>query len=344
MYAFGRPVAVALLAALAVLPTGPDAVRGQTVERHEVERYEIEVGDRTRSYLLVRPSGSERNPFPAVVFAFHGGGGHAEQFRESAGLDEVAEREGFLVVYPNGTGPTRNERLLTWNAGACCGYAQEESVDDVAFFLALLDDVGRRVTYDRRRVYLTGHSNGSMISYRIAAEAGNHVAAVVGVGGAMSGEFDDPVRPLPVLHIHSEDDPRALYEGGETRGLFGNRVSDHRPVNETLDYWIRANGCVTEGEEIASESWKGRLRDPRHRATLIDFTPCDPELRVQHWRLQTAGHGWPGDPDGGLPIWLIGPPTEVIDAAEEVWRFASRFTLPTALPEAEGHGESGRGG
>ena len=74
-----------------------------------------------------------------MVFAFHGGGGEAEGFKRYAGLDAVADREGLLVVYPNGTGILLR-RLLTWNAGDCCGYAMNQRVDDVGFAIAALDD------------------------------------------------------------------------------------------------------------------------------------------------------------------------------------------------------------
>ena len=67
-------------------------------------------------------------------------------------MDRLADREGFVVVYPNGSGLLR-ARLLTWNAGGCCGYAMRADVDDVGFVRALLDDLAARVAFDRRRVY-----------------------------------------------------------------------------------------------------------------------------------------------------------------------------------------------
>src|SRR6516225_3664901 len=94
------------------------------------------VGGRQRSFLVHVPrSYAGRKPVP-VVLAFHGGGSNARQMEHFCGLSDKAEAEGFVVVYPNGTG--RTEQLLTWNGGNCCGYAQHEKVDDVEFVRRLL--------------------------------------------------------------------------------------------------------------------------------------------------------------------------------------------------------------
>jgi polyhydroxybutyrate depolymerase len=90
----------------------------------------------------------------------HGGGGSGEQVRESTGLAEAGVRAGFVVVFPDGTGPLRT-RLLTWNSGGIPVYAAEHDVDDVAFLRAVVADVQRRVPIDAARVFATGHSNGA---------------------------------------------------------------------------------------------------------------------------------------------------------------------------------------
>jgi polyhydroxybutyrate depolymerase len=118
------------------------------------------IGGVTRTYTVhIPPRVSEGRPLP-VVLAFHGGGGTASGFKAYADLDALADREGFVVVYPDGTGRL-GRRLLTWNAGGCCGYAAAQSVDDVGFALAALRDVARNVSIDPARVYATGHSNGA---------------------------------------------------------------------------------------------------------------------------------------------------------------------------------------
>src|SRR5687767_1404970 len=96
----------------------------------------LQHGGRQRSYLLHVPRATESARSLPLVLAFHGGGGEAEGFKGYAGLDAVADREGFLVAYPNGSG-LLPRRLLTWNAGECCGYAMNQRVDDVGFAVAV---------------------------------------------------------------------------------------------------------------------------------------------------------------------------------------------------------------
>jgi polyhydroxybutyrate depolymerase len=119
----------------------------------------IEIGNRTRSFIVhVPPSYDGSKPFP-VVLGFHGGGSNAEQFARFSGHNEKDDEAGFIAVYPNGTG--RFPRMLTWNGGNCYGY---EKVDDVAFVQALLDDLAKVAKIDEKRIYATGMSNGAIIS------------------------------------------------------------------------------------------------------------------------------------------------------------------------------------
>lgn len=279
-----------------------------------------------RMYRLHVPPGLQDGRRLPVLLAFHGGGGNAQQFEDSSGLPEVARREGFLLVFPDGTGPLS---LHTWNAGGCCGSAAAGAVDDVGFVAALLDDLARRAPVDSTRVYVTGHSNGGMMSYRLAMELGHRIAAAAPVGGAMIVEAFRPVRPVPLLHIHSVDDPRALYEGGRGPSFPGTDVVvDHRPVEEGLAHWRAVNGCPAHpriGEVVRGRP--GSL-GAGHTATLLRWEPCISGAPVEHWRLAGAGHPWPGATGGAFREGITGPRTDVIVASVEIWTFLSRYRLP----------------
>lgn len=272
-----------------------------------------------RSYYLHVPPGDPATPRP-LLLAFHGGGGQAAGYREYSRLDAVADREGFVVAYPDGSGRLRR-RLLTWNAGRCCGYAQREDVDDVAFARALVDEIAGRVAIDRTRVYATGHSNGAMMSYRIAAEAPDLVAAIAPVGAAMILESFESRAPIPVLHIQSVDDPRAPYEGGlgPPFPMTNSRV-DHNAAEVELRRWIVLDGCPDEPQVVEER----REKATGHTATHLRWAPCTSGAEVELWKLTGAGHGWPGASIGWRQR-IVGPDTGVIDASEEVWRFVSRY-------------------
>jgi polyhydroxybutyrate depolymerase len=239
-------------------------------------------------------------------------------------MDELADREGFIAVYPNGSSGLGG-RLLTWNAGICCGPAAAIRVDDVGFVKALLEDLGRRVALDAERIYATGLSNGSMMAYRLAAEAASRFAAVAGVAGAMTLERFAPALPVPVMHMHSVDDRRALYDGGLGPAFpFTNTRVLHESVDAMLKKWIAHNGCPEQAQ--VGETLRGRTgaADAAHTATRHDYAPCRGGTEVVLWKLTGAGHVWPGGLQDYLP-WLLGPGTTVIDANNEMWRFFSRY-------------------
>jgi polyhydroxybutyrate depolymerase len=277
-----------------------------------------------RSYIVhVPPQARGRKPLPAVL-NFHGGGAHAQAQKQYSRMDAAADREGFIAIYPNGSGGIGG-RLLTWNAGACCGWAAASRVDDVGFAIALLDDLAGRVALDKGRVYATGLSNGSMMAYRLAAEAAHRIAAVAGVAGAMTLPRFAFALPVPVMHIHSVDDERALYDGGLGPAFpFTNTRVFHASVDAMLQKWIARDGCPTKAQ--VAEPVRGRpgQADAAHTATRFAYRPCRNGTEVVLWKLTGAGHVWPGGVQDYLP-WLLGPGTTVIDANSEMWRFFSRF-------------------
>lgn len=270
-----------------------------------------------RSYILHVPPQLE--PRPALVLNFHGGGGHAAAHQKYARMDALADREGFLVVYPEGTGPLEAQ-LHTWNAGGCCGSAVRDNVDDVGYVRKLLLDLSRRQAYDPARVYVTGLSNGAMMAYRLAAELSDRIAAIAPVAGVIAVDRFPTARPVPVMHIHSVDDQRALYVGGlgPPFPMTNMRVM-HMSVDVALADWSKENGCTGAMESRDKKEWKG------HTATLLAYPGCRAEVLL--WKLTGAGHVWPGGEPDYFPK-LLGPGSAVIDANLEMWRFFSRHKLP----------------
>ena len=320
--------ALVLASALTLMPAAwaGAAPRVAAAGNHDLT---LMVEGQARTFVVHVPPGfGTLGPLP-VVLAFHGGGGNARGFQAYANLDALADRTGFVVVYPDGSGLLAR-RLLTWNAGGCCGAAQARGVDDVGFVLALLRDLAADLPLDASRVYATGHSNGAMMAYRLAAEASEHIAAIAPVAGAMMVERFAPRQPMPVLHIHSVDDPRALYAGGLGPPFPGTstRVT-HRPVVDGLARWIALDQCAAEPRR--ADFRRAPAHSSEHTATLLTYGPCTSGAVVAHWRLTGAGHGWPGS-RSPLPERIMGPDTTVLDAAEEIWRFMQRFSRPAAPP------------
>ena len=277
-----------------------------------------------RSYLVrVPPQASAGAPLP-VVLNFHGGGGNARAHKWYTRMDETADREGFIAVYPNGSGGIGG-RFFTWNAGNCCGLSVAGGVDDVGFALAVIEDLARRVAIDRTRVYATGLSNGSMMAYRLAAEAAERIAAVGGVAGAMTLQHFAPASPVPVMHIHSVDDERARYGGGLGPAFpFTNTRVFHASVDSMVEKWVGHNRCPARAAASAAVSGAPGGPDEGHTATRITYRPCRNGTEVVLWKLAGPGHVWPGGQRDYLPL-LLGTSSSVIDANRELWRFFKRY-------------------
>jgi polyhydroxybutyrate depolymerase len=278
---------------------------------------------RERSAIVHVPTRATEKREISVIFNFHGGGGHGANEQEYSLMDRLADRESFLVVYPNGSGRF-GKRLLTWNAGTCCGYAVINNIDDVGFVRALIGKFAEVVPIDRRRIYTTGLSNGGMMAHRLAAEAADLIAAVAPVAGGMVLPAIKSPRPVPVMHIHSVDDPRALYTGGlgPPFPLTTSQVR-HPNIDQMIARWAKHNGCSPDPivEDRRSDT------DARHHTAIrYAFPNCRDNAEVALWKLTGAGHVWPGGKQKVLER-ILGPSTAIIDANMEMWQFFRRFSL-----------------
>ena len=273
--------------------------------------HELEHGGRTRRYHVhVPPVRAENAPLP-VMLVFHGGGGNGEQVARSTGFSQLADREGFVVVYPDGTGRLR-QRLLTWNCGGLPCYATEQKVDDVGFVRALLADLGKRERVDPTRVYATGMSNGGMMVHRLTRECPELLAAVAPVAGAMNWTEAAPKLPMPILIVHGRADQHVLFAGGKPKeavGRAGERID--ASVAEALAYYRARNGQSGEPERtkvgaVETTRWDEPAREGEQTAPVV-LVAIDGE-----------GHTWPGSARGRL---LADTPTKAFSATDEIWRF-----------------------
>jgi polyhydroxybutyrate depolymerase len=272
----------------------------------------VEVEGVRRSYLVHVPPRYDPATATPVVLAFHGGAANADNMVVFSGLNEKADQAGFVVVYPAGSG--RLQRLLTFNAGNCCGHAAAANVDDVAFTRALLDDLAKVVNVDQRRVFATGMSNGAMMAYRLASELSDRIAAIAPVSGPMGTKECHPGRPVPVMHFHGDADEFAPFSGGKGRGPSG---TDFYSVQHSIDAWVEANGCDTTPTVT-------RLADRQDDGTTVrrvTYGSGKAGAEVVLVVVEGGGHTWPGrDPR----IRSLGVSTRDISANDMMWEFFRR--------------------
>lgn len=213
----------------------------------------MDFGGRRRWWLVHEPATSATGPLP-VVLVLHGGGGHPANAEAMSGMSELSDREGFLAVYPAGTGLFRR-RLLTWDSGNCCGYAMKEEVDDSGFLAALIERLVKEKRADPKRVFMTGMSNGAMMTQRFACEHADLVTAIAPVAGQLNVPKCEPSRPVAVLMIHGLADEHAPYAGGTGKKSVKDRVD--RSVAESAALWEKAGSSVTVVTHPGGHIWPG---------------------------------------------------------------------------------------
>lgn len=275
-------------------------------------RRTIQVGERERSYLLHRPAGQASQPPPAVVLMFHGGGGDAIGAESMSGFSPLADREGFLAVYPEGVG-------RGWNDGrdAPGQRAHREGADDLGFVAALLEDLARVQRYDPRRVYATGISNGAIFSHFLAGNRADLVAAIAPVVGGLPRPYESvfaPRQPVSVLVIQGSEDPLVPYDGGAIAG--GDRGAIVSTA-EAVDRWVRHDQCDTTP---VTDPAPAAAPDDGCRVEVRRWTGGQAGTEVVLMRIAGGGHTWPQGPQY-LPERTIGRVCQDFHGAETIWRF-----------------------
>ncbi len=287
---------------------GPAALAVEQARSASVQRQSLAHDGIRRSYVLRLPDESAlRSGQVPLVLVLHGGGGNAEHAERMTGFTDKARKEGFIVAYPEGSGRFR-DKLLTWNAGHCCGYAMEQGADDVGFVGALVDKLIRDYPIDPRRVYVTGMSNGGMMAHRLGRELSGKIAAIAPVVATVFGDEKRPAHAVAALMVNGMLDASVPHEGGPPGGRF-NSAWDSTPTRPALDqgtFWAGANGCAQHP-----------VREERG-AVLRWRYACPAGRAVELYLLKDNGHAWPGGQRGNARGDL---PSASMNATDVIWEF-----------------------
>ncbi len=281
---------------------GAWAQSGLTASRHTLLQ-----GGAERHYELRVPRGQPPAGGWPLVLVLHGGGGHAGHAESMTGFSTLAEREGFMVAYPQGSGRL-GQRLLTWNAGHCCGFAMTRRIDDVGFLDALVGQLLARHPVDPHRVYLTGLSNGGMMTHRAALALPHRFAAIAPVIAPVFGDEPRAALPVPALMVNGALDTSVPPQGGQPHGRFPD-AWDGTPLRPALDqarHWAASNGCGAEARhEVHAEYQRWAYA-------------CPPGATVELLLVGDNGHAWPGGRKGSPQA---DSPNPRFDASQAIWSF-----------------------
>lgn len=237
-------------------------------------------------------------------------------------LHNVAEREGFIAVYPNGTGLQGTPESRTFNAGGgadgwqCVGGANcDTRVDEEAYVAALLDDLNAWLNVDRGATFATGLSNGAALSHKLACTMASRFAAIASVGGGnqfATTAACQPTQPVAILQIHGDADACWTYAQTATTcaaGEFGRKVG----AEESAAGWAARNGC-TGGPQSTPEP---DSNSDGRRTVALTWSGC--RAPVTLLRVEGAGHTWPNGLQYGAES-VIGPVSREW-GTERIWAF-----------------------
>jgi len=260
----------------------------------------VRVGDQERKFVVHYPS-DMRNP--RVLIAYHPALGSASFMEEATLLHNAAGAENFIVVYPEGF-------RRTWNVGECCGLAQKMGADDLSFFDAIMADLST-VVQIQPKAYVTGYSNGALMTYDLVCNRPNKVAAAVTFAAYLPPETIKrcPSGNVALMHLHGDSDQGAPVEGGMTNylGFLG-------PARDTVETVALRNGCNTASPISVSA--------PDIDTTCVEFTGCAGNTVVRQCTIPDLGHSWPGmAAQSGAGSVKFGPARPELNGSQFVMEF-----------------------
>jgi len=269
-----------------------------------------------RQYILYQPSfKTEPSVARPLLLVLHGGGGtHRGMLRlTKRRFNELADRNGFFVVYPQGIDKSWNDGRPDKISGA-----HRKGIDDVGFLRALIEDLIARYPINSKRIFVTGISNGGLMSYQLGCSLPDTIRAIAPV----TAQIPAAIAPLcssesavSLAVFNGTADPLVPYNGGQIT-VFRRQRGAVLSTNETIRIWRRKNRCspeagVTELPDVAADGT---------RVTKIEYSGCKNESKVILYRIAGGGHTWP-DGRQYLPVRRIGRTTRDINGCDEIWQF-----------------------
>jgi polyhydroxybutyrate depolymerase len=279
----------------------------------------ITVAGTDRIYYLHRPEGGTNGKVPLVMM-FHGGRGTGDQAAKHTGFNQIADKHGFVVVYPQSTGNWRDGRSTTG-----------EGTEDLQFVHALINHLVATANVDPKRVYATGISNGGIFTLRLACDMDDEIAAFAPVAASMPVPYKPkchPSRPVPLMLIHGSDDQFIPYNGGAVKqgrhkGAGGYVIS----IPDTVDFWRQVDGCSSTPADVET---KDTDKDDETQVVIESYGGCKSDSALTVINVKGGGHTWPGSPytQSAFIRRIVGRTTRDISGSEVIWKFFSRFSRP----------------
>ena len=249
-------------------------------------------------YIYVPDSYSEYTSPVPILFSLHGGGDYAEYNLRYSGFKEHADKDTFIVIYPQG--------FFYGDKGTTGWNTESEGINDVAFIESIIDWVGRNYNAQLDEVYATGFSNGGFMSYHLGCNLSEKIAAIAPVAGLMGNYTYDtcsPLHPTPLIHIHGKQDQTISIDGS----YYYRALEESRASAGVMTLWQAYNQCTEFSQERLYDD------DMAELGVLSQWTNCLNRADINYWIIFDRGHEWDGSND--------------FDTSQTVWNFLKNFDI-----------------
>jgi polyhydroxybutyrate depolymerase len=244
-------------------PEEPEAPCGELAwAKGQSTTVELEHGGVKRSYVAYVGKDVDASARVPLLVNIHGLNNSPALQAAFSQMNPQADKRNLIVVYPQGI-------QASFNAGTCCGPAQQQGVDDLGFMRAVVDDAKSKACVDRKRVYAAGFSNGGFMVNTLACAASDVFAAVAAVGGANGALSCEPGRAVPFFGLNAPPDTIVDFNGGH---------------ENTLD-WVTRNGCNETPERTEYSPSYCEL-----------YSGCTDDVQVEFCTWVNGFHYWPSSP------------------------------------------------
>jgi len=289
-------LSVLVLAIIAVVSVLITQSNGKIISSGQIRRY----------ILYVPDSYHPQTPTPLVI-SIHGFADWPAHHIRVSGWNEIADENGFILVYPMGT-----NFPLRWLAHSLHDENGNPNLD-ITFISDLIQKLKDDFNIDENRIYVNGLSNGAGLSYLLACTIPDQITAAGGVAGAYLYPWSEcrPTRPVPWILFHGTEDRIVPYEGGSSE-----RFDYPFPaIPEFASQWAVKNQCNPNAQPLPSAGEISGIR----------YTDCKNDADVLFYTVHGGGHSWPGG--GGLPRWIVGHTSHDLNASRVMWEFYSKHSL-----------------
>jgi len=278
----------------------------------------IKVGGLKRTYLIHIPAGFDILKSRPLLIALHGGGGTGRNMvKLTLGrFDKLADDRGFVVVYPDGIDKHWNDGRESEGTGS-----NKKNIDDVGFIAALIDNLVKEVNIDPEHVYVTGMSNGAIMSYRLGCELSEKITAIAPVAGNIPQDLlltCSPSVTVSVLAINNVNDPLVPFEGGDVTGPYGLRkLGKVLSASESVKLWVNRDNCSAVPVITYEPD-----RDPGDgtRVRKETYGNGEKNTEVILYAIEGGGHTWPGGYQY-FSVRMVGRTSRDMNAADVIWDF-----------------------